>query len=574
MPKISGVNTLNQSTIAQLVVDETPAIVAYVDNQQQYRFANKAYLNWFGREKEDILGLFMKDVIGAIYELNLPCIQGALHGSLQIFERKVVTPDGSIRYGLMTYKPNFSEGEVDGFFIHVADVTPLKTIEMELHAERENVKEVIDRELSSLRHTNKVLKHFGVICKEVTAQLSIQEITESLYNHVCQILDVSGFSIFFINVSDGALYPIFDVLDGQVMPLQDSYSPATESYLSRCISSKQTIIEGVDEGQANIAIDRFSRMSSVMATPLLNGDEVLGVMITRSRIEGAYGEREKLIFRALSTYAANTFVNANAYQQLQATKNKLVEQEKMASMGSMVSSLAHALNTPIGNSLLASTTVESGAQSLRQLLLSASLRKSDLERHIVNVDQASELTLANLRRAAKLIESFKHVAVDQSREQVQTFSVRELCNDVVLDVSARLVGRPIQVSLDIDGALEMHSYPHPLRVVLISLLDNAILHAYMDQQVGNLRIVVRETQHGRIAIDVSDDGIGIPDAILKKIFDPFFTTKMAHGCCGLGLNISYSNVTFVLEGGIDVESTIGVGTKFTLDLPMHVSNAI
>ena len=111
-------------------------------------------------------------------------------------------------------------------------------------------------------------------------------------------------------------------------------------------------------------------------------------------------------------------------------------------------------------------------------------------------------------------------------------------------------------------------------MVLISLLDNAILHAYMDQQVGHLQIVVRETQHGRIAIDVSDDGIGIPDAILKKIFDPFFTTKMAHGCCGLGLNISYSNVTFVLEGGIDVESTIGVGTKFTLDLPMHVSNAI
>jgi len=574
MPKISGVNTLNQSTIAQLVVDETPAIVAYVDNQQHYRFVNKAYLNWFGREKEDILGLFMKDVIGAIYELNLPHIQGALQGSLQIFERKVVTPDGSVRYGLMTYKPNFSEGEVDGFFIHVADVTPLKTIEMELHAERENVKEVIDRELSSLRQTNKVLKHFGVICKEVTAQLSIQEITESLYNRVCQILDVSGFLIFFVNGSDGVLYPIFEVLDGQVLPLQDSYSPEAESYLYRSISSKQTIVEGLDEGSINIGIDRFSRMSSVMATPLLNGDEVLGVMATRSRKEGAYGEREKLIFRALSTYAANTFVNAKAYQQLHATKNKLVEQEKMASMGSMVSTLAHALNTPIGNSLLASATVESGAQSLRQLLLSSSLRKSELERHIINVDQASELTMANLRRAAKLIESFKYVAVDQSSEQLRTFSVRELCNDVAREASARLAGRPIQVSLEVERDLEMHSYPHPLRLVLMSLLDNAILHAYLDERVGNLLVVAREAEQGRIAIDVSDDGIGIPDRILTKIFDPFFTTKMAHGCCGLGLNISYSNVTFVLEGGIDVESTVGVGTKFTLNLPMQVSNAI
>ncbi len=573
MPKIAGENTLGQASIAQMVVDETPAIVAYVDNHQQYRFANRAYLSWFGRDKEDILALSMKDVIGAIYELNLPYILGALQGNLQIFERKVVIPDGSVRYGLMTYKPNFCDGQVDGFFIHVADVTPLKTIEMELHAERANVKEVIDRELSSLRQTNKVLKHFGVICKEVTAQLSIQEITESLYNHVRQILDVSGFSIFFVNDNQGVLYPIFDVLDDQVLPLQDSYSPEADSYLYRCLSQKQTLTEDLEDSANHKSSERFLRMSSVMATPLLNGDDILGVMAIRSRNEAAYGEREKLIFRALSTYAANTFVNANAYQQLQATKNKLVEQEKMASLGSMVSCLAHALNTPIGNSLLASTTVEDGAQALRRLLLSASLRKSELEKHIVTLDQASDLSLSNLRRAAKLIESFKHVAVDQDSEELQQFSLQQLCCDVIAEVTGQLYGRPIQISLELPVACDMHSYPHPLRLVLLSLLENALLHAYGDQQRGHVRLVVTPAELGRVHIKVVDDGVGIPETILSKIFDPFFTTKMAHGCCGLGLNMSYSNVTFILEGSIEVDSVLQVGTTFTLDLPLIVSNA-
>ncbi len=574
MSQNGSVNGLSQAMIAQLVVDETPAIVAYVDNEQRYRFANKAYLSWFGREKRDILELSMKDVIGSIYELNLPYIVAALQGSLQVFERKVVIPDGSIRYGLMTYKPNLVDGRVEGFFIHVADVTPLKTIEMELHVERENVKEVIDRELSSLRQTNKVLRHFGVICNEVTAQLSIKEITQSLYNHVRQILDSVGFSVFFLNSKNGLLYPIFDQADGRADALGDSLPYVEDSCLYRCISSRQTIVENTSLSHPSLRIHSPSNARSVMVTPLLNGEEILGVMSIQAEQVDAYGEREKLIFKALATYAANTFVNANAYQQLQDTKNKLVEQEKMAALGSMVSMLAHALNTPIGNSLLASTTVESGTSTLKQLIHSTSLKKSELERTIFNLDQAAELTLSNLRRAAKIIESFKHVAVDQSIEDLRDFSVHGLCVDAVSQIANRLEESAIDVVIDVDSGFSMRSYPHPLALVLISLLENALLHAFPEGQRGQVVITASAPTAGRLQIEVIDNGSGIQDAILKKIFDPFFTTKMASGCCGLGLNISYNLVLFVLEGTIEVDSEFGTGTRFILDLPLSVSNAI
>ena len=69
------------------------------------------------------------------------------------------------------------------------------------------------------------------------------------------------------------------------------------------------------------------------------------------------------------------------------------------------------------------------------------------------------------------------------------------------------------------------------------------------------------------AIDVIDDGIGIPGGNLPRIYDPFFTTRMGAGGSGLGLYVTHNIVTGVLGGHIDVASKVGLGTRFTLRLP-------
>lgn len=67
---------------------------------------------------------------------------------------------------------------------------------------------------------------------------------------------------------------------------------------------------------------------------------------------------------------------------------------------------------------------------------------------------------------------------------------------------------------------------------------------------------------------VSDDGVGIKPEMQKKIFDPFFTTQLGQGGSGLGLHIVYTLVTGLLGGRIEVESEVGVGTRFILQLPL------
>lgn len=119
--------------LALAVVDHIPAMVAYWDTTLTCRFANHAYRDWFGRTRSELLGIKMPDLLGPLFELNLPHIQAALAGQTQVFERRIPLPCGTaVRESIATYTPDIVEGTVRGFFVHVADTTPLKERERAL----------------------------------------------------------------------------------------------------------------------------------------------------------------------------------------------------------------------------------------------------------------------------------------------------------------------------------------------------------------------------------------------------------------------------------------------------------
>ena len=117
------------------VVDHVTAMLAYWNMDQVCLIANNAYRDWFGKNREEILGKTLKDLLGdPLYQKNLPYILGALGGEKQVFEREIPTPTGELRHSLATYTPDIVDGKVQGFFVLVADVTPLKMLEIELKA--------------------------------------------------------------------------------------------------------------------------------------------------------------------------------------------------------------------------------------------------------------------------------------------------------------------------------------------------------------------------------------------------------------------------------------------------------
>jgi len=123
--------------VAKRVLHGIDAMLGYWDRRERCRFGNSAYRDWFGISPADLLGLPIRELLGPLYELNLPHIRAALKGEPQVFERAIPMPDGSVRHSIASYHPDVSNGVVQGFTAHVTDVTRMKLLELELQAAKE-----------------------------------------------------------------------------------------------------------------------------------------------------------------------------------------------------------------------------------------------------------------------------------------------------------------------------------------------------------------------------------------------------------------------------------------------------
>lgn len=129
------------------------------------------------------------------------------------------------------------------------------------------------------------------------------------------------------------------------------------------------------------------------------------------------------------------------------------------------------------------------------------------------------------------------------------------------------------IVMDMPDDIVMDSFPGPYGQVIINLINNALLHAFEGREGGEIRMWAVQLGPERVRIVFQDDGKGIAIEHQARIFDPFFTTKLGQGGNGLGLSITYNIVTSLLDGSIRVDSEVGVGTRFTIDLPLKASLA-
>jgi PAS domain S-box-containing protein len=125
---------IDPAQAALIAVNHISAMIAYWDAEQRCVFSNDAYREWFGRTPKEMIGMTMAELLGPLYVLNQPYIEGALAGRKQIFERRIPLPGGGVKDSIATYIPDVIEGKVRGFWAHVADVTSI--VEREAMLER------------------------------------------------------------------------------------------------------------------------------------------------------------------------------------------------------------------------------------------------------------------------------------------------------------------------------------------------------------------------------------------------------------------------------------------------------
>jgi len=251
---------------------------------------------------------------------------------------------------------------------------------------------------------------------------------------------------------------------------------------------------------------------------------------------------------------------------LKTTQLKLVEADKMASLGRLVVGIAHEINTPVGTVLTAISTLQNELGMVAEHYEQGKLSKQELSQFISQTEQICTLALNNISRTANLISSFKQVAVDQSNETKRSFAVEAYIRGILATFDTKFNNLNVSCELLCESDIQLNSYPAALSQVLSHLITNSLVHGFSDHASGTIVIEVYQREK-QLIISYSDDGKGISKEESIKVFEPFYTTKRNEGGTGLGAHIVYNLVTQVLSGEIEIEPGRAKGLGYVIKLP-------
>lgn len=331
---------------------------------------------------------------------------------------------------------------------------------------------------------------------------------------------------------------------------------------------------------------------SVLCAPILRQGVLSGIVYVENNLmEGAFTQDRLEMLRVISAQAAISIENARVYEHLEATvaqrtselattndtlahalgdlraaQAQLVQTEKLAALGSLVAGVAHELNTPIGNALVASTSIVDATTQLEQAASTSSLRRSELSKSLHKIDGMAKLVARSCERAATLITTFKQLTANQATENRRTFVLRPFLQDCAADLFQRYPGATWRIEVDVPEGVTCDSYPDALGQILARLVDNAAIHAFAGREAGCVHIS-GNCDAGTVTLLIEDDGNGIDATMLARVFEPFFTTRLGQGGSGLGLSIARNIACGVLCGDLEARSNEQTGSAFVLRFP-------
>ncbi|AJQ97326.1 sensor histidine kinase [Gynuella sunshinyii] len=254
-------------------------------------------------------------------------------------------------------------------------------------------------------------------------------------------------------------------------------------------------------------------------------------------------------------------------EKLKLAQQELIEQERLASLGELVSGVAHEVNTPLGVAITANSFLWEEVQQVAGQLTQNELTRTQMDSFMTSAEESCQILSDNLKRAAELIESFKQVAVDQTHEELRTLQMNSYIRTLVRSLQPQMKRSHVTIKLDLDESLTVTTYPGAIAQLLTNLIMNAYIHAYNQGQTAGNIVVSCHQVNNLIQLQVRDFGTGMDATTKAKVYEPFFTTRRSQGGTGLGMNIAYNLVTQKLHGKIDVKTEPGKGTAFLITFP-------
>jgi signal transduction histidine kinase len=517
------------------VIERNADAIVVVDREGRIRFANQVATELFSSSREELVGTPFGFPLVAGDTTDLDIVHG---GVARVVEMRVVDSEW--------------EGE-DAYLASLRDITERKRAEaaarrlIREQAAR-SVAEAAARRFRLLAHSSAVLAAsldyevtlvtLARLCTEETADWAVVYATDAHGN--VRRLDVAH--------RDPSRAAAAEALQDLPIPA-DSPHPVLDVLRTH----KPLLVREVDEarlrqiasGTEHLSLLRELGVSSFLMVPLIARERCLGVIALVSADPARrYGEQDLELAKDLALRAALAVDNARLYEQAREANRAKTD---------LLAVISHDLRTPL-NSIM-------GYAELLSMGLPEPLSPAAHER--------VERVRGGARHLLYLIDellSFARLDAGRVELRIQDVDAQQLARDVAGVVEPLAQKRGLQFRLEPPpGPATLRSDPDKLRQVLLNLTGNAIKYT----PEGEVRLRVR-ARDGQVQLEVEDTGVGIPAEQLPHIFEPFWqaTTTQRNEESGTGLGLSVvERLVRLLSGEIEVRSTPGAGSTFTVTLP-------
>lgn len=425
----------------------------------------------------------------------------------------------------------------------------------------------------------------------------LQTVLETLVHSVVELSGAKRGSIF---LRDGDLFRFRAATRADLYPewirfLEDNPQKAGQhSAIGRSIAAGRTVCVPDVLADPEIRMPAaLAEIRAVLAVPLLRDGRVEGVMALSRETPGPFNPRQIDLVETFADQAVIAIENARLFgevqartgelsaslEELRAAQDRLVQTEKLASLGQLTAGIAHEIKNPLNFvnnfSALSVELIDELLDVLKAAPLDAMMRG--------DVDELTHMLKGNLekvvqhgRRADSIVKNMllhSREGTGERRPADINALVEESLNLAYHGARAEKSGFNVTLRRDLApdaGVVEL--FPQEITRVLLNLITNGFYATAKrkaeapDGFEPTLSAATRDLGHS-IEIRIRDNGTGIPPHVKEKIFNPFFTTKPAGEGTGLGLSMSHDIIVKQHGGTIDVETEPGQFTEFIVTLP-------
>ncbi len=491
------------------------------------------------------------------------------------------------------------------------DVTPFNARQIEA------VETFADQAIIAIENT-RLFEEVQARTRDLTDALQMQTATSD----VLKVISRSAFdlqAVFNTLVSSavelsGALTGTICVRDGEVFRYRDTigaeHTSALAQYLrhhpatpGRATIAGRVLLSGEVERIPDCLADPeyvvpmgslASNVRSLLGVPLLRKDGVEGAIILTRDEPGPFSDRQVEIVQTFADQAMIALENVRLFEEVQArtyelaaslddlrkAQDRLVQSEKLASLGQLTAGIAHEIKNPLNFVNNFSSLSRELMDELRGVLEKAPLAEGDREEAgelIGIIDANLDKVISHGKRADSIVKNMLLHSREGSGERTGVninAMVEEALNLAYHGARAEKPGFNVTIVKSLDekaGAAEL--YVQEITRVLLNLISNgfyATTKRKQGEDNGAYEPTIAASTRDlgdRVEIAIRDNGTGIPDEVKTKMFNPFFTTKPAGEGTGLGLSLSHDIVVKQHGGMLEVTTEPDVFTQFTIVLP-------